>query len=322
MPTTTTEPSGSVATALAHAQRLLDVDPRLAAEQAVAILEAVPRHAEATLILATPCGCRATPPGPARGRSPGAGPCPGAAGPAGARLILAAAGQTQAAVAAFKRALALGRRAGRGLAGPGRGLELLATSTAPRPPAPGRSRAGSRDPLLMRAAAALVDERPGEAETLLRGLLETRPDEPAAIRMLAEAVARLGRQEEAETLLTRCLELAPGFTAARHNLATVLYRLGRSEAALASSTRCWPRTPRNPAYLNLKAAALARIGEYAQAIAIYEDVLARYPQQPKGWMSYGHALKTVGRSADCVAAYRKAVDQAPSWARPGGAWPT
>jgi Flp pilus assembly protein TadD len=51
--TTTTEPSGSVATALAHAQRLLAADPRLAVEQAMAILEAVPRHAEATLILAT-----------------------------------------------------------------------------------------------------------------------------------------------------------------------------------------------------------------------------------------------------------------------------
>jgi hypothetical protein len=55
---TTTEPAGSVATALAHARRLLDVDPRLAIEQAVAILEAVPRHAEAVLIWPRVCGCR------------------------------------------------------------------------------------------------------------------------------------------------------------------------------------------------------------------------------------------------------------------------
>jgi tetratricopeptide (TPR) repeat protein len=169
----------------------------------------------------------------------------------------------------------------------------------------------------MSAASALVDEKPGLAEKILLDLLKTRPDEPAAIRMLAEAVARLGRQEEAEALLVRCLALAPGFTAARHNLATVLYRLGRSQEALAQLEPLQAADPRNPAYANLRAAALARIGEYAPAIAIYEDVLARFPQQPKGWMSYGHALKTVGRAEDCVTAYRKAVGQAPSL---GEAW--
>jgi tetratricopeptide (TPR) repeat protein len=318
MPTTTTEPSGSVATALAHAQRLLDVDPRLAVDQAVAILEAVPRHAQATLILATalrlsgdiPQALRVVDPlGRAFAQAP---PIQLEHG-----LILAAAGQTQAAVAAFKRALAQDAElveAWRGLA---EALELTGDVDGAQAARARQIKGGVRDPLLMRAAAALVDERPGEAETLLRGLLETRPDEPAALRMLAEAVARLGRQEEAETLLLRCLEVAPGFTAARHNLATVLYRLGRSEAALVQLALLLAEEPRNPAYLNLKAAALARIGEYAQAIAIYEDVLARYPQQPKGWMSYGHALKTVGRSADCAAAYRKAVDQAPSL---GEAW--
>jgi predicted Zn-dependent protease len=316
--TTTTEPSGSVATALAHARRLLDVDPRLAADQAVAILEAVPRHAEATLILATALrlsgelqqALRVVEPlSRAFAQAP---PIQLEHG-----RILAAAGQTQAAIAAFKRALAVDAdlvEAWRGLA---EAFELLGDVEGGEAARARQIKAGARDPLLMTAAVALVDGKPGEAEKILRDLLATRPDEPAAIRMLAEAVARLGRQEEAETLLVRCLEIAPGFTAARQNLATVLYRLGRSEAALDQLDSLLAEDPRNPAHLNLKAAALARIGEYAQSIAIYEDVLARYPQQPKGWMSYGHALKTVGRPADCAAAYRKAVDQAPSL---GEAW--
>ena len=316
--TTTTAPSGSVATALAHAQRLLGADPRLAAEQAMAILEAVPRHAEATLILATALRLssdlrqaletidplsRAFPQSPPVQLEHG--------------RILAAAGQTQAAAAAFKRAVAAEpdlAEAWRGLA---EALELAGDEAGAQVARARQIKAGARDPQLMAAAVALVDEKPGEAEKLLRALLATRPDEPAAIRMLAEAVARLGRQEEAETLLLRVLEIAPGFSAARHNLATVLYRLGRSEDALVQLERLLGEEPTNPSYLNLKAAALARIGEYAQAIGLYEQVLARYPHQPKGWMSYGHALKTVGRSADCVAAYRKAVDQAPSL---GEAW--
>ena len=45
------EPVGSIEVALAHAARLLERDPRLAAEQASEILKAVPAHPSATLIL-------------------------------------------------------------------------------------------------------------------------------------------------------------------------------------------------------------------------------------------------------------------------------
>ena len=318
MTVTTTEPAGSVATALAHARRLLDVDPRLAAEQATAILEAVPRHAEAVLILATALRLSGEvqqalrvidPLARAFAQSP---PIQLEHG-----RVLAAAGHTQAAVAAFKRAVAADPDLVEGWRGLAEALELLGDEAGAQAARARQIKGGVRDPVLMTAAAALVDGAPAKAETVLRDLLKTRPDEPAAIRMLAEALARLGREAEAETLLLDCLKLAPAFTAARYNLATLQYRLGRSPEALAQLDLLLADEPRNPAYLNLKAAALARIGEYARAIAIYEDVLARYPQQPKGWMSYGHALKTVGRSVDCAAAYSKAVDQAPSL---GEAW--
>ena len=45
------EPVGSIEVALAHAARLLERDPVLAAEQATEILKAVPAHPSATLIL-------------------------------------------------------------------------------------------------------------------------------------------------------------------------------------------------------------------------------------------------------------------------------
>ncbi len=318
MSTTTTEPSGSLATALAHTQRLLAADPAMAAEQARAILEAVPRHAGATLMLATALRLSGDtdqalqvvdPLARALVQSPEVQLEHG--------WILARLGQTQAAIAAFKRATALDpdlSEAWRGLA---EGLDLAGDTEGARGAQARQIKAGVRDPALMAAASALVDGKLGVAEQLLRDVLRARPNEPATIRMLAEVAARLGRQDDAEALLVRCLEIAPGFTAARYNLATVVYRLGRSEDALVHLERLLAGEPRNPAYLNLKAAALARIGEYAQAVGLFEDVLERFPQQPKGWMSYGHALKTIGRSADGAAAYRKAVDQAPSL---GEAW--
>ncbi|OZA74080.1 MAG: hypothetical protein B7X77_08975 [Caulobacter sp. 39-67-4] len=178
-------------------------------------------------------------------------------------------------------------------------------------------RASTRDPALIEAAAALIDNRLGEAEQRLRDHLADHPADVAALRMLAETGARLGRYEDAERLLVGCLEIAPGFAAARHNLATMLYRQNKSAEALAQIERLTDRDPRHPGYANLRAAILSRLGEYDTAIGIYERMLAEFPGQPKGWMSYGHALKTVGRQADCVAAYRKCLDLAPGL---GEAW--
>ena len=49
---TATEPAGTLDVAMAHASRLLDTAPELAVEQAQAILEAVPNHPPAVLLLA------------------------------------------------------------------------------------------------------------------------------------------------------------------------------------------------------------------------------------------------------------------------------
>lgn len=174
-------------------------------------------------------------------------------------------------------------------------------------------RASVRDPRLREAATALCDNRLALAEALLRAHLKGKPTDVAAIRMLAEVGARLGRYGDAEALLARCLELAPGFAAARHNYAVVLHRQSKSAAALAEVDRLLGEEPTNPNYRNLHAAVLARLGDYERAIAVYADVLAAYPQQPKGWMSYGHALKTVGRQADSIAAYRRSIELLPSF---------
>lgn len=178
-------------------------------------------------------------------------------------------------------------------------------------------RASVQDPRLMQAATALCENQLAIAERLLRAHLMERPTDVAAIRMLAEVAARLGRYGDSEKLLTRCLELAPGFHAARHNFAIVLYRQSKSAEALPEIDRLLAIEPENASYRNLKAAVLARLGEYDGAIALYESVLKQHPDQPKVWMSYGHALKTAGRNGECIDAYRRGLAAAPSF---GEAW--
>ena len=85
----------------------------------------------------------------------------------------------------------------------------------------------------MRAGAALAENDLPTAELILRPILKRRPTDVAAIRMMAELAARVGRRADSENLLRRAIELAPGWAAPRANLANLLNRMHRSAEALA-----------------------------------------------------------------------------------------
>ncbi|MGH8676035.1 MAG: sulfotransferase, partial [Burkholderiales bacterium] len=172
-------------------------------------------------------------------------------------------------------------------------------------------RASTNDPQLLEAATALCENKLAVAERLLRTQLKQSPTDVAAIRMLAEVGARLGRYGDAEKLLTRALELAPGFEGARHNRAVVLFRQQKAAEAIEDIDRLLARDPHNATYRNLKAAALARLGEYEQAIALYGALLKEHPREPRMWLAQGHALRTAGRQDECIAAYRRCIELAP-----------
>ena len=173
-------------------------------------------------------------------------------------------------------------------------------------------RQGMQNADVMNAALALYDNRLEVAEPLLRQHLKTDPFDVAAIRMLAEVAARIGRYRDSENLLRRALELAPGFGAARANLASVLYKQNRAPEAIAELDSLLDGESENIGLSNLKAAALSKIGGFDEAIQLYQDVVAKAPNQPKVWMSLGHMLKTVGRQEDGIAAYRKALELTPT----------
>ena len=278
MAATSAEPTGTLEVALAHATRLLDSDARAAAEQAAEILKAVPDQPNALAL---------------RG------------------LALGRLGQGDEAIELLRRAVHLKPAlpdAWRALGDHYTALEMREAADGAYAQA---IRHSTHDPRLMGAALALAENRIPEAEGALREHLKRHPTDVAAIRMLAEVAARLGRYADAENLLSRCLELAPGFGAARHNYATVLHRQNKPEAALEQVDRLLVDEPRNPGYRNLKAAILGRVGEYAASIEHYRSVLADYPNQPKVWMSLGHALKTAGNHAESIDAYLKTIERAP-----------
>jgi tetratricopeptide (TPR) repeat protein len=306
------EPVGSVEVALAHATRLLESNPVLAAEQAGEILKAVPAHPVAMLLLgvARRTGGDAT--GAADALSPLVAMHPQWA-LAHYELALAqsALERNDQAIAALQRAVTLKPDMADAWRALGDELTIAGDPAGADSAYAQNIRASTKDERLLTAAAALCENNIPQAEGLLRAHLRKYPTDVAALRMLAEVAARLGRYGDAEILLTRCLELAPSFAAARHHRAIVLHRQNKSAAALLEVTELLAKDPRNPGYNNLKAAILARIGDLQDSIEIYAGILAEHPAQPKIWLSYGHALKTSGRERDSIAAYHKSIELLP-----------
>ena len=308
------EPTASLQVALAHAGRLLASAPALAAEQAQEILRMVPGQRTALLVLGAAHNARGASEQAVAVLAPLAEQQPDwAAAQLELGIGLGRIGRGNEALAALRSAVALDPVLPQAWLALADHLSATGDSAGAQQAYANHVRHSTRDPALMRAGAALADNRIPEAEALLRAHLKRAPTDIVAIRMLAEVAARLGRQDDSEALLARCVELAPGFQPARQQYAMMLHRNNKPREALAEVEALLQADPRNPGNRNLKAVVLCRLGDYEPALALYDDILAEYPGQAKVWMSYGHALKTAGRQEQAVAAYRRSIALEPGF---------
>jgi acetylornithine deacetylase/succinyl-diaminopimelate desuccinylase-like protein/Flp pilus assembly protein TadD len=219
------EPLGTTRFALANGERLLGVNPEAAAEQANEILKIIPDHAQALTLL-----------GLAQGRL----------------------GKGEEAIESLRRAVHFDPAQPDAWRALGDHYSALEMRDAADNAFAQQIRYSTKDPKLMTPALALSENRIPEAEALLREHLRHYPTDVAAIRMLAEVAARIGRIADSEVLLARCLELAPGFAIARQNYAMMLHRANKPEAAMRETNTLLADDPTNPGLRNLKARILGR----------------------------------------------------------------
>lgn len=177
--------------------------------------------------------------------------------------------------------------------------------------------ASARSAPLLEAARAMRDRQVARAEQLLRAYLAADPDDPQALRMLAEIAAVCGHGGEAERLLRKALKAAPGFAPLYVNLAALLQDLGRTDEALTLLDQVLASDRANGMLLSFKAGILMGAGRPGEALETQERLLACAPDMATGWANYADTLKALGRADDAVSAYRTSLRLDPT---SGFAW--
>ena len=160
---------------------------------------------------------------------------------------------------------------------------------------------------LAEPSLALADDRVVAAEAMLRRILRDAPQDVAAMRMLADALARREAYAEAERLLRQALDLTPGYSAARYDLACLLLTQQKPVEILPLVERLLLLDPKNAVYRQLLASVFSMTGQHTQAIETLGALVAAPNAGYDEWLSYGHELKAAGRSQESVAVYRRTM---------------
>jgi tetratricopeptide (TPR) repeat protein len=178
-------------------------------------------------------------------------------------------------------------------------------------------KASAADPEVAQAGKAILTNDLPTAERLCRAVLERRPNDASATRMLGEVALGVGALRDAEALFRRTLELAPALDYARLNLGEVLLQQSRPADALAELDQLGSEFAGYSEAKTFRASALGMLGEYQRAIDLYREIIASEPVNLQAWTSLAFMLKTVGEPEAAVEACRSALKAYPA---DGEAW--
>ena len=176
---------------------------------------------------------------------------------------------------------------------------------------------GRLRPRLLAPATALFDNRLPDAEAMLRAHMARNPDDPDALRMLAEVararVGRCARRGGPAGALPRARAWLP---AARQTYAMVLHELNRFTAALAEVDRLLQLEPPNRATSTSRPTCSAGPGDHERAIDAVRGCAARLTRRMpgSGWPTAMPSRPPAATPAG-IEAYRRCIELAPAFRR-------
>jgi tetratricopeptide (TPR) repeat protein len=158
---------------------------------------------------------------------------------------------------------------------------------------------------------------------LIEQAVAVRPDEPAALANLANALNGLKRHDEALARADRAIGLKPDYAEAHGNRGLALHQLGRTEEALSSYERLATLRPADARPRFNRAVMLRELGRLNDALTSLDEAIALTPDYAEAHRSRGVTLHELGRSdmalASCEAALALRPDYAEAWYDKGNA---
>ena len=157
------------------------------------------------------------------------------------------------------------------------------------------------------------------AEEVIRDYLRKDGDNVGALRLLARIRMERDAPGEAESLLKSVIERAPDYHAARLDYAMALLQQQKHLQARQEAERLLRHDPDNREYLKQYGAACLGLGDHEPVIDLYARLLAG-PSGPdvadlRLWRA--NALKITGRQPEAIADYRASLAARPDY---GVAW--
>jgi tetratricopeptide (TPR) repeat protein len=166
-------------------------------------------------------------------------------------------------------------------------------------------------------AAAVRDHRAGrlrEAVSAYEALLRRAPNDAEVLQLLGLALGQLGRDADAAVLLARSVELKPDRPAVLLNLAQALHATGDENAALRACERALALDRSLAGGYRLHAAILSALGRRQEALASAGQAVRLAMQDAAAHADLGVALKAVGREFDALACFERAIALDPNLA--------
>lgn len=160
------------------------------------------------------------------------------------------------------------------------GAVLLVVAASPAAPYP-QERGNWRAELLLQRGAWLLEEgRPGEAVVRFETALRDDPDNPDGRRLLADALAALGRFDRVLETLEQAVRRQPEDHLAWARLAQARAAAGREGEAAEAGRRALTENPASCEALCLVGRMLVDTGQLAEARGVLERGLDLYPEVP------------------------------------------
>lgn len=151
-----------------------------------------------------------------------------------------------------------------------------------------------------------------QAESLLKGILVSAPNNPEALHLMGVVCGMQGRPNEALIFFQQCLVVAPQNAVLRFNLAKALSALQRDAEAIVHHQEAASLDAANPDVWINYGRSLDNLRRREEALAAYEKAVILKPDSVEGWFNKGKIFGELKRYEEALHSYVRAYQLRPT----------